>query len=271
MIEKPIPLSDLEFSKLRQLMLEKTGIAFKDSKRSLLVSRLMSRLRKRGVGSFLEYCGLITRPEEGDELQAAIDLVTTNETSFFREPDHFRVLREHIEAQRPVPSPFRVWSAASSSGEEAYTIAMVLAEVMGGAEWEILGTDISTRVLDRARRAIYPMERSSTIPKVMLHRHCLKGRGSHEGMFMVSRRLYERVQFRQMNLCRPLPELKPFDVIFLRNVLIYFELERKRQIVESLCTKLKPEGILIVGHSESLNGVTQCVSPIHPSIYRRMS
>jgi len=263
-----IPITDLEFTRLRLLVKEKTGIALTDLKRTLMVSRLGSRLRARGIHSFTDYHKLITDQEELDELQAAIDLITTNETSFFREVDHFRILREFIGSLRPVPFPFRIWSAASSSGEEAYTIAMVLAEVLGGAEWEILGTDISTRVLERARRGVYPMERSTTIPRHALHEYCLKGQDRYEGMFMISKPLRDRVQFLQMNLCRPLPKVGPFDVIFLRNVLIYFDLEQKRKVVEAIIERLKPGGLLIVGHSESLNGVTDRITPVQPTVYR---
>lgn len=264
----PFPISDLEFDRLRTLVKETTGISLAESKRTLMVSRLASRLRARGIRTFLDYYKLITAPSEGDELQAAIDLITTNETSFFREADHFRILREYIARQRPIAFPFRVWSAASSSGEEAYSIAMVLAEVLGSAEWEILGTDISTRVLERASRGVYPMERSCTIPRDALHRFCLKGQGQYEGMFMISKTLRERVQFLQMNLCRPIPQVGPFELIFLRNVLIYFETEEKRRIVESVIQRLKPNGLLIVGHSESLNGVTDRVVPVQPTVYR---
>jgi len=263
-----LSISDLEFARLRALVKNHAGISLGETKRTLMVSRLASRLRAREAKSFLDYYKLITSPGEGDELQAAIDLITTNETSFFREADHFRILREYIARQRPVPFPFRVWSAASSSGEEAYTIAMVLAEVIGGAEWEILGTDISTRVLDRARRGIYPMERSSTIPHESLHRFCMKGQGQYEGMFRINKALRDRVQFQQVNLCNPLPRLGSFEVVFLRNVLIYFEQEQKRKVVESVLETLKPNGLLIVGHSESLNGVTPHVQPIQPTVYR---
>jgi len=265
---QPVPISDLEFSKLRTLIKSHAGISLADTKRTLVVSRLASRLRARGLHSFLDYYKLITAPGEGDEFQAAVDLLTTNETSFFREPEHFRVLRNYIASLRPVPFPFRVWSAASSSGEEAYTVAMVLSDVLGSAEWEILGTDISTRVLERASRGVYPMERASTIPQEALHRFCLKGQGRHEGMFMINKQLKERVRFTQMNLCKTLPPTGSFDVIFLRNVLIYFELEQKRKVVESLAERLKPNGLLLVGHSESLNGITSMVTPLQPTVYR---
>lgn len=262
------PITDNEFARFQQLVLRVTGISLSDQKRALVVGRLGSRLRNRKVDSFSSYYAILQDPREGDELQSAIDLITTNETSFFREADHFNVLRDYIQALRPVPFPFRVWSAASSSGEEAYTIAMVLADLLGSAEWQILGTDISTRVLERARKALYPAERASTIPKAFLQRFCLKGQDKHEGLFMMSRQIRDRVSFTLANLCQPLPKLGPFDVAFLRNVLIYFDVPQKRRVVEAVMAQVKSGGLLIVGHSESLTGICEGLVSVRPTVYR---
>lgn len=262
------PINDSEFSRFQKLVKQATGITLSDQKRALIVGRLGSRLRIRKVDSFSAYYGILQDPEEGDELQTAIDLITTNETSFFREVDHFVALREYLHSFHPVPLPFRVWSAASSSGEEAYTIAMVLADVLSSAEWQVLGTDISTRVLERARRGLYPLERAATIPAEFLRRFCLKGQDQHEGLFLMSRQIRDRVSFVQANLCQPLPRLGPFDVAFLRNVLIYFDVPQKRKVVEAVKAQLKPGGLLIVGHSESLTGVCEGLVPIRPTVYR---
>ncbi|GLH71729.1 chemotaxis protein methyltransferase [Geothrix limicola] len=263
-----LDISDVEFMRFQTLVKTATGITLSDLKKALVVSRLGSRLRHRKARTFSEYYRIITDPEEGDELQAAIDLITTNETSFFREPIHFTVLRDHIRSLRPVPLPFRVWSAAASSGEEAYTIAMTLAETLGQAEWEVHGTDISTRVLERARKAVYPIERSTTIPKELLSRYCLKGHGHYEGMFLIDRKLRSRVGFSQANLCRPLPNLGLFDVVFLRNVLIYFAPSEKRMVVEAIASRMKPGGLLLIGHSETLTGLTDRFQAIQPTVYR---
>lgn len=261
-------ITDIEFMKFQALVKTATGITLGDLKKALVEARLNSRLRHRKARSFSEYYRILKDPEEGDELQAAVDLITTNETSFFREPLHFTVLREHLRGLRPVPLPFRVWSAAASSGEEAYTLAMVLADALGQAEWEVLGTDISTRVLDRARKAVYPMERSHTIPKDLLTRYCLKGHGHYEGMFLIDRQLRTRVRFSQANLCQPLPSIGPFDVVFLRNVLIYFAPSEKRLVVEAIASKLKPGGLLMIGHSETLSGLTDRYQQLQPTVYR---
>ena len=164
--------------------------------------------------------------------------------------------------------PFRVWSAASSSGEEAYTLAMVLSDVMRSDQWEILGTDISTRVLERARKALYPIERSATIPKAYLSKYCLKGQGKYQGMFLIDRPLRNKVSFQPANLVQRLPQVGLFDVIFLRNVLIYFAPAEKRLVVEALAAHLKPGGLLMIGHSETLGGITDRYQQLQPTVYR---
>jgi chemotaxis protein methyltransferase CheR len=264
----PPAITDSEFLRIRNLLKDLTGINLSDQKKALVVGRLASRLRHRRSANFSEYYRILCDPAEGDELQAAVDLLTTNETYFFREPEHFRILEEHIRSLRPVPLPFRVWSAASSSGEEAYSIAMVVAEALGGAEWEVQGTDISTRVLERARKGLYPMERTSGIPQALLRTHCLKGQGKYEGMLLVGKPLRQRVTFSQANLIQRLPPLGPFDVAFLRNVLIYFEPPEKKIVVDAVASRVKKGGLLIVGHSESLTGLPHNLIPIRPTVYR---
>ena len=264
----PYTITDAEFTRFRNFVLQETGINLSDQKKALVVGRLGSRLRYRQIGTFSDYYKILQDPKESDELQVAIDLITTNETSFFRESDHFRILREYLHSLRPVPFPFRVWSAASSSGEEAYTIAMVLSDCLGSAEWQIVGTDISTRVLERARQGLYPMERAITIPPPFLQRYCLKGTGRHEGLFVINKQLRGRVSFVQANLCQTLPRLGPFDVAFLRNVLIYFDTAQKRRVVEAVMAQLKPKGLLLVGHSESLTGISDGLVQLRPTVYR---
>ena len=261
-------ITDAEFARFQALVQEQTGIHLSEVKKALVVARLGSRVRLRQAMSFSGYYKILSNPRESAELQIAIDLITTNETSFFREKEHFELLKEHVRGLRPVPFPFRVWSAASSSGEEAYSIAMVLGDLLGASEWEVLGTDISTRILERARKGLYSLERSSTIPKDYLHRFCLKGQGDFEGMFLMGKALKARTSFRQVNLCQPLPDLGKFDLVFLRNILIYFQAEQKRIVVESILEKMKPQALLIVGHSESLNGITNRIVPVRTTVYR---
>lgn len=261
-------ISDQEFGRFQRFIYETAGISLSPAKKALVCGRLSKRLQARQVQSFGDYFKLLGTEAGREEMQTAIDLLTTNETYFFREPRHFEVLREaSLAAGRS--QPFRVWSAASSSGEEAYSMAMVLDDAVGAVGWEVLGTDISTRMLQRARSAHYPMSRARQIPAAYLKRYCLKGIGAHDGTLLIERSLRSRVAFAHANLNAPLPQLGDFDVIFLRNVMIYFNAETKRQVVARVISLLKPGGCLCIGHSESLNDITEAVRPVAPSIYRK--
>jgi chemotaxis protein methyltransferase CheR len=196
-------------------------------------------------------------------------LLTTNETYFFREIKHFEFMRTQVLAARSRPTPYRVWSAASSSGEEAYSMAMLLADCMQTTPWEILGTDISTRVLAGARRALYSMERGRHIPPDYLRRYCRKGTGTYDGMFLVDPNLRSKVMFRHLNLNQDLPQLGQFDMVFLRNVMIYFNNETKREVVARVISAIKPGGYFCIGHSESLNELTTAVNMVVNSIYQK--
>lgn len=260
-------LSDSEFADFQQMIFSIAGISMSPAKKALVAGRLAKRLKHHGLGSYGAYFRMLSQQQ--DEMQIAVDLLTTNETYFFREPKHFDFLRDKVLPRHPHGRVFRVWSAACSSGEEPYTLAMLLADKLGDAPWEVFGSDISTQVLDKARRGLYPMERARGIPPALLRAHCLKGVGSQEGQLLVDPALRKRVAFSQINLNEPLPEVGEFDVIFLRNVMIYFQAETKRQVVARLLAKLRPGGIFIVGHSESLNGLTQGLEMVAPSVYRK--
>ncbi|MGZ3236259.1 MAG: CheR family methyltransferase [Burkholderiaceae bacterium] len=262
-----LQISEKEFSSFQNFIYEAAGITLSSSKKALVSGRLAKRLQQQGINSYGDYFKLLSSGQAKGEVQIAVDLLTTNETYFFREPKHFEFLREQAITQRNRAAPFRVWSAASSTGEEAYSIAMVLADCLSGASWEVMGSDISTRVLQKARTGHYPMERARHIPQTYLKRFCLKGIDVQEGTMLVDRSLRSRVQFTQVNLNVPLPQLGKFDIIFLRNVMIYFNGDTKRQVVDRVLGMLKPGGHFIVGHSESLNDITNAVRPIVPSIY----
>lgn len=261
-------LKDTEFHKFQSWLYRATGINLSSAKKALVAGRLHKRLKHHEIDSYGEYFQFITSSAATGELQVAIDLLTTNETYFFREPKHFDFLREVVLPQVAPAKSFRVWSAASSSGEEAYSLAMTLADNLVSTSWEIFGSDISTHVLAMARAGHYPMARARTIPPVMLNRFCLKGVGRQEGTFIIEQSLRSRIKFSQINLNETLPDIGDFDVIFLRNVMIYFDLETKRKVVSRLLPRLKPGGYFIVSHSESLNGVTDALTIIAPSIYR---
>jgi chemotaxis protein methyltransferase CheR len=262
-------LTDQEFEFLRKLLYEAAGINLSAEKKALVVGRLTRRIEKLGLTSYGEYFRRIAGVHDPAERQWALDALTTNETFFFREPPHFAYLSEQILPKLAPNAPFRVWSAASSSGEEAYSIAMLLSERLGRRPWEIIGSDLSTKVLDIARRGQYPMERAEKIPKPYLHNYCLKGTGDQEGTFLIDPALRKRVSFQQANLMGPLPQVGQFDVIFLRNVLIYFDLPTKRRVVDNLLPYIKPDGYFFSGHSESLTGLVDGLLPIKPAIYRK--
>jgi len=264
-----IAITDNEFAQFQRFIFEAAGITMADAKKALVTGRLGKRLAFHGLQSFGAYFKLLKSGLHPGEVQMAVDLLTTNETYFFREIKHFEFLRSQALKERSRVQPFRVWSAASSSGEEAYSMAMVLADSMQTTPWEILGTDISTRVIDGARRALYSMERGRHIPPEYLKRFCRKGAGPYEGQLLVERSLRSQVTFRQVNLNAALPELGQFDIVFLRNVMIYFNNDTKRDVVARVISTIKPGGYFCIGHSESLNDITTAVKMVAPAIYRK--
>jgi chemotaxis protein methyltransferase CheR len=263
-------ISDTEFGQFQRFIFEAAGITLADTKRALVSGRLAKRLHACQVKSYGDYFRLLMSGESPLEVQTAVDLLTTNETYFFREPKHFQFLKKEITggSLRGVPS-LRVWSAAASTGEEAYSVAMVLEDGLPGQPWEVVGSDISARVLERARAGHYSMERISQFPPGYLQRFCLKGRDAQEGTMLVQRALRNKLRFLRVNLNEPLPHLGAFEVIFLRNVLIYFSLETKRKVVARVLNLLQPGGYLFIGHSESLIEVTGAVELLAPAIYRK--
>jgi len=235
----------------------------------MVCGRLAKRLQQKRFDNYDDYIRFLASDAGQDEIQVAVDLITTNETYFFREPKHFEFLSKHVLSKWPPGRQFRIWSAACSSGEEPYSIAMMLAEHLGNTPWEITASDLSTRILERAASGHYAMERAANIPREFLLKYCLKGIGSQEGTFVIDPKLKNHINFLQVNLNKPMPPLGEFDLIFLRNVMIYFDMEVKREVIHRMLPHLKQGGHFIVGHSESLNGVTESLTAISPSIYRK--
>ncbi|MHB1654957.1 MAG: CheR family methyltransferase [Burkholderiales bacterium] len=263
-------LKDEEFQQFQSWLHRTAGISLSPAKKPLVSGRLSKRLKHHNLPSYGEYFRLITQSSEAAELQIALDLLTTNETYFFREPKHFDFLRTQVLPKARPGQLFRLWSAASSSGEEPYTLAMTLDDSLSSTPWEIVASDISSRVLEKARAGHYSLDRTEGIPRHLLSKYCLKGTGSQEGTFLVERALRSRVQFMQINLNNALPRIGEFDVIFLRNVMIYFDMDTKREVVARMLPMLKPGGYFFVSHSESLNGITESLKLITPSIYRKL-
>jgi chemotaxis protein methyltransferase CheR len=262
-------IDDQEFSQFQKLIYQLAGINLSSAKKALVSGRLAKRLIQYNLDSYGDYFKLLTASHNSAELQVAVDLLTTNETYFFREPKHFDFLRTQVLPKHKPGNPFRAWSAACSSGEEPYSIAMVLADHLGDCQWEVTASDISTRVLEKACTGHYPMDRIDGISREHLSRYCMKGVGSQENTLLVNKTLRGRVNFMQVNLNQPLPGLGGFDVIFLRNVMIYFDQETKRQIMQRILPLLKPGGHFMVSHSETLNGVVDTLQMLAPSIYRK--
>ena len=263
-------ISDQEFAMFQRLLYKLSGINLSENKKVLLVGRLQKRLREFGFDTYSQYYRLLSSGQNPGEVQTMVDLMTTNETYFFREPKHFDFLRDEILRGRFSNETFRIWSAASSTGEEAYTMAMVLAEALSRQPWEVVGTDISTKVVEKAQRGHYPLDRNEGIPPAFLSKYCLKGVRAHAGTFLISSALRDKVHFHHANLTKPLPaELGMFDVIFLRNVMIYFDQETKSKVVGHLVQHLKRGGYFIVGHSETLNGIENGMSMLRPTVYQR--
>jgi len=261
------PITDNEFRKFQTFIFDAAGISLAPAKKALVSGRLAKRLRACQLDSYGDYFTLLSDDAHRAERQIAIDLLTTNETYFFREPKHFEFLGAIASASRG--GGFRVWSAACSSGEEPYSIAMVLADRLAGKPFEVIGTDISTRMLQAAQRAHYPDIRARQMPSDYRKRFCLRGTGPQEGTLLVERGLRQRVRFAQANLVAPLPDLGRFDVAFLRNVMIYFDAATKREVVQRVASLLRPDGYLCIGHSESLHDLGIDLIPVAPSIFRK--
>ncbi|WP_374422927.1 protein-glutamate O-methyltransferase CheR [Chromobacterium sp.] len=272
-LEEPLPappmLSDGEFAQLRRFIHQAAGIAMSPGKRSLIQSRLAKRLRQLRLNSYAAYWRMIADPANALERQYAINLLSTNETYFFREPEHFAWLRQ-LAARRQGGGELRLWSAACSSGEEAYTIAMILAETLGlQGLWRVYATDINTRVTAFARRAVYPQAKASRTPPDLWRRYLLRGRAEYAGMVKVAPELARKVSFSNLNLLHAAHfQHSRFDVIFLRNVLIYFDEATKLRVLLALCDKLREGGHLIIGHSESIRHLELPLTQEAPSRYR---
>lgn len=263
-------VSSEAYQAIRDFIYQEAGIDLGTSKQMLVGARLNKRLRYHRLDSFDQYVALLSDKINVNERQMAVDLLTTNETYFFREAEHFEVLKNEVLAQHPKERFFRLWSAASSSGEEAYSIGMVLDDYFGLlVKWEIFGSDISNRIIAKAKRGLYQAHRIDAIPKAYLKKYCMKGAGEYEGFLLVDKILRNKTRFTEINLTRPLPDVGQFDVIFLRNVLIYFDNPTKEKIVRNLITKLRPGGILFIGHSESLKGMDFPLELISHTCYRK--
>jgi chemotaxis protein methyltransferase CheR len=249
-----------------------SGIRLTEAKRQLVIGRLQKLARERGMDSLDQYVQTVVKEGVGDEFTRVVDKLTTNETYFFREPAHFEYLSGLLEQRTLTSTPgheLRIWSGASSSGEEVYSIAMLLADKVGATGWQVLGTDLSTAMVRACERALYPLDRSHHIPPAYLKRFCLRGEGEFDGHLLIKRELRARTRFCTANLMQQLPDIGQFDVVFLRNVLIYFDPDAKREIVQRVVGQLRPGGYLFTGHAESINGQQLGLRMLRPAVYQR--
>lgn len=261
-------LSQRSFNAVCEMFRSVSGIRLAPEKRPMVIGRLQKLALESGAATLDEYIDRVVAGNDPAQMVRVVDKLTTNETYFFREPQHFAFL-EQLLAQRRGGGEFRVWSAASSSGEEAYSIAMVLADKIGRRGWQIVGTDLSTSVLATARRGLYTMDRTEHMPPGYLKRFCLKGTDEYEGHLLIHKDLRANVRFESANLMQPLPDIGVFDVVFLRNVMIYFDNEKKLEIVQRVLPLIKPGGYLFTGHSESLSTLNTGMRLLKPAIYAR--
>jgi chemotaxis protein methyltransferase CheR len=258
-----------DFEKVRRLIHAHAGIALGECKSELVYSRLARRVRTLGHGDFASYIALL-EDDAHPEWEFFVNALTTNQTDFFREAHHFPILVEHLA--KVTGRPARVWSAASSTGEEPYSIAMALAEAHGtlSPPVEIQATDLDTGVLQVARNAIYSEERVANMDNARLKRFFLKGRGAREGSVRVRRELAQLVTFSQLNLRDASWSTEgPFDAIFCRNVLIYFDKPTQREVLTRMAGRLADDGLLFAGHSESLLHVSDLFAPCGRTVYRK--
>jgi len=271
-----VELTDSQFRRISELIYKLAGIDLQKSKKQLVKARLNSRLRELELTSFDQYLARLSSDRSGNELVMMLDSISTNLTSWFRERHHFNYLREEIIPQilsrKKNPRKVRIWSAGCSSGEEPYSIGITLLEAIGNLpNWDmrILATDLSTRVLRMASSGIYPEKRMSGMPETVCRRYFNLGLRHGEKIYQAKPDLKRMISFNRLNLMESWPMPGPFDVIFCRNVMIYFDKPTQNRLINRYHDLLSPGGILFLGHAESLAGTTSPFTYIEPAIYRR--
>lgn len=268
----PFELTEEDFSQIKRLLYEVCGIDLREGKEGLVKARLGKRLRALGMDTFDAYLDYVQKDETQEELSLLVDFMTTNKTSFFREAQHFEYLRQHLLPQWQERRRLRFWSAACSSGEEPFTLAMVLREGMPDFEQRdvrILATDISTRVLAIGRAGVYDQEQLEAVPAPLRQKYFTCVEIGPPRRYQIADSLKQRVHFARLNLMDPWPMQGPFDAIFCRNAMIYFDKQTKAELIERFYQLLTPGGYLFIGHSESLTGFAHSFHYVQPALYRR--
>ncbi len=265
------PLTGAEFEKVRALAHKEFGLDLRAGKEQLVSARLGKHVRKLGYRTFRDYISHVESDATGAALINMIDALTTNFTSFLREPAHFDFLRKNVLAEFGDRSRIEIWSAACATGEEPYSIALSALEELGDRALQqvrILATDISTRVLESAKQGVYPADRLAGLAPETVRRYFLKGEQRWKGFFRVNAKVREMIEFRRLNLTEAFPSLPRFAVIFCRNVMIYFDRDTQDRLVGQLAQCLEPGGYLLTGHSESLVHGSHTLDYVRPAVYR---
>jgi chemotaxis protein methyltransferase CheR len=260
------------FKAFQEIAYAQAGIHLREGKAALVQARLAKRLRELGLQSEEEYLVRLRGREGRDEVVLFLDAISTNYTMFFREPDHFDLLREDVEAARRAGQDrFRFWCAGCATGEEPYTVAMTVHDLLAGCDWKILATDLSTRALSRARAGTYGDDEIAEVPARFREKFLTRRRGEDgASSWTVAQRLRDRIVYRRLNLARqPYPMRGPLDAVFCRNVMIYFDHPMRAALVGEIERLLKPGGRFFIGHSETLNGIEAALRVERPSIYRK--
>lgn len=267
-------MTDNEFGRLSTYIFEQSGIKMPPVKKIMLQSRLQKRLRELGITSFKEYIEYVfSEAGQKNEIIHMLDVVSTNKTDFFREPVHFDFLKSNVLNAFGSNGTFKVWSAGCSSGEEPYTIAITLNEYKGknpAFDYNIIGTDLSTQILEKAVTAVYKEERIVNIPIDLKRKYFLRSKDKTKQSVRVVKELRNKVNYKRLNFMDNVYNINDtFDVIFCRNVLIYFSRETQQSVIQKLCQHLKKDGYLFIGHSESIMGMDVPLIQIKPTIFKR--
>jgi chemotaxis protein methyltransferase CheR len=266
-------ISDREYKLFCDFIYGHSGIRLHEGKKEMVKARVGKQMRIRKLSTFKEYFELVQKDGSGLELVKLLDAISTNLTYFFRESKHFNYLEEMIstELNNGGAKKVRIWSAGCSTGEEAYTLAMIFMEHMKTpkVDWQILATDLSTKVLNDAIKGVYTREKVQSVPQDLLRKYFQKGVNSHTGFYKIKQELHDHIRFARLNLMEPFPFKGPFDLIFCRNVMIYFDRGTQEDLANRFYTVLKPGGLFFVGHSESLLGINHKLKYLSPSIYKR--
>jgi len=257
-----------DFEQIRLLAHGTFGLDLKPGKEELVSARLRRVLRQGGFQSFQDYYRHVLADRTGVALAAMIDALATNHTAFLREPDHFTFLREEVLPSLAARETIEVWSAACSTGEEVWTLAMVLNEALPSRRLAIAATDISNKALHSAQAAEYAQDRCQGVPAAWLSRYFVPGNGPGR-TYCVAPRIRSQAAFRRINLVEPFSWPRPFAVIFCRNVMIYFDRQTQEQVVGRLAASLEPGGYLFVGHAESLTRISHALDYVRPAVYRK--